>query len=428
MKEDCGYVVARALEPVCAGVFLMTDAEHLDHALQLARLGRRQAHPNPRVGAVVVTADGLVGEGYHRGPGTPHAEAVALEQAGERSQGATLYVTLEPCCSYGRTGPCTEKIIAAGVARVVIGAPDPNPVVDGRGIDALRAAGIDVVVDDGPLHGLCEQLNEPFARFIREGLPFVTFKAAVSLDGKVAAAGGDARWISSPASRRLVHSMRAAADAVMVGAGTARRDDPRLTARDVEGPDPVRVVVSRGGDLPAESQLVATAAEVPTILLTRAIAPDAARTLTERGVEIVRAVDLRTGLAALAARGLVEILFEGGPTLAAALLDAGLVDRVAIFVAPLLVGRGAPDLVATPAPAVVAEGLALSDVVWSATGPDMVCEARVVKRAATAGLPGAAPPPPDTPPFGGAPSATAKPSTERTAEPSSAGGRTEREG
>ena len=162
---------------------------------------------------------------------------------------------------------------------MVIGASDPNPAVDGRGIAVLRAAGIDVVVDDGPLHGLCEQLNEPFARFIREGLPFITFKAAVSLDGKVAAAGGDARWISSPASRRQVHAMRAAADAVMVGAGTARRDDPRLTARDAEGPDPVRVVVSRGGDLPLESQLVATATEAPTILLTRAIAPDAARTL-----------------------------------------------------------------------------------------------------------------------------------------------------
>jgi diaminohydroxyphosphoribosylaminopyrimidine deaminase / 5-amino-6-(5-phosphoribosylamino)uracil reductase len=397
----------------------MSDAEHLDRALQLARLGRRQAHPNPRVGAVVVAAGEVVGEGYHRGPGTPHAEAVALEEAGQRARGATLYVTLEPCCSYGRTGPCTAAIIAAGVARVVIGAADPNPAVDGRGIDVLRAAGIDVVVDDGPLHQLCERLNEPFARFIREGMPFITFKAAVSLDGKVAAAGGDARWISSPDSRRLVHSMRAAADAVMVGAGTARRDDPRLTARDADGPDPVRVVVSRGGDLPVHLQLVTTAADVPTILLTRTIAPVTARALAERGVDVVQAADLRAGLAALAARGLVEILFEGGPTLAAALLDAGSIDRVAIFVAPLLVGRGAPDLVATPAPAAVAEGLALSDVVWTAAGPDMVCEGRVVKRAAAASLPGAEATPSSAP---------AAPSTERAAEPSPADARSEREG
>ena len=225
----------------------MTDEEHLDRALQLARLGRRAAHPNPRVGAVVVSGGEVVGEGYHRGPGTPHAEALALARAGERARGATLFVTLEPCCVQGRTGPCTEAIVAAGVARVVVGATDPNPAVDGRGIEALRGAGIEVVVDGGDLHALCELLNEPFARFIRDGLPFVTFKAAVSLDGKVAAAGGDARWISSPESRRRVHRMRAAADAVMVGAGTVRRDDPSLTAREPDGPDPVRVVVSRRG-------------------------------------------------------------------------------------------------------------------------------------------------------------------------------------
>ena len=208
--------VNEALEHVCAGVFLVTDEEHLDRALQLARLGRRAAHPNPRVGAVVVSGSEVVGEGYHRGPGTPHAEALALARAGVRARGATLFVTLEPCCVQGRTGPCTETIVAAGVARVVVGATDPNPAGDGRGIEELRGAGIEVVVDGGDLHTLCELLNEPFARFIREGLPFVTFKAAVSLDGKVAAAGGDARWISSPESRRRVHRMRAAADAVMV--------------------------------------------------------------------------------------------------------------------------------------------------------------------------------------------------------------------
>lgn len=364
--------------------FFMGDDEHLDRALRLARLGRREAHPNPRVGAVVVAGGEVVGEGYHRGPGTPHAEAVALAQAGVRARGATLFVSLERCCRYGRTGPCTEKIVAAGISRVVVGATDPNPAVDGRGLAALRAAGIETVVDDGDLHTLCELLNEPFSRFIREGLPFVTFKAAVSLDGKVAAAGGDARWISSTQSRRQVHRLRAAADAVMVGAGTVRRDDPLLTARDADGPDPVRVVVSRGGDLALDALVVQSARQTPTILLTETIDDAAARALGERGVEVVRAGGLREGLATLARRGLVEILFEGGPTLAAALLRDDLIDRFVVFVAPLVVGRGAPDLVAMAAPAAIADCLSLSDVVWTTAGPDIVCRGRVVKRGAAA--------------------------------------------
>jgi diaminohydroxyphosphoribosylaminopyrimidine deaminase/5-amino-6-(5-phosphoribosylamino)uracil reductase len=368
--------------------FFVTEDDYLERALELARLGRRLAHPNPRVGAVVVADGEVVGEGYHRGPGTPHAEAVALEQAGERARGAALYVTLEPCCRQGHTGPCTEKILAAGVGRVVVGATDPNPAVDGRGLAALRAAGVEVALDSGALHTLCEQLNEPFARFIRSGLPFVTFKAAVSLDGKVAAAGGDGRWISSPESRRQVHQMRAAADAVMVGAGTARRDDPLLTARDADGPDPVRVVVSRTGDLPVEARLSTTARECPTILLTASIDPERELALAASGVEVVRAAGLRDGLAQLARRGLVDILCEGGPTLAGALLAEGLVDRLVVFVAPLVLGRGAPDLVALPAPTAVAQGLALADVVWTSAGSDMVCRGRVVKRTeAGAGAP-----------------------------------------
>ena len=328
----------------------------------------------------MVAGGEVVGEGYHRGPGTPHAEAVALEQAGPLARGAELYTTLEPCCHQGHTGPCTKKIVAAGVTQVVVGAIDPNPAVDGRGIAALRAAGIEVTVDSGALHALCEELNEPFARYIRSGLPFVTFKAAVSLDGKVAAAGGEPRWISSPESRREVHRMRAAADAVMIGAATARRDDPLLTVRDADGPDPVRIVVSRTGDLPATSLLAGSAGETPTILVTLSIGSVQAQALAAAGVEVVRAGGLRDGLAQLADRGLVEILCEGGPTLAAALLADGLVDRVAIFVAPLVVGRGAPDLIALSAPDAAAQGLALADVAWTSSGADMVCRARVVRR------------------------------------------------
>jgi diaminohydroxyphosphoribosylaminopyrimidine deaminase/5-amino-6-(5-phosphoribosylamino)uracil reductase len=386
MRED-GAGVAEASERSCAEAFVMTDERHLERALELARRGLREAHPNPRVGAVVVDGERAVGEGYHRGPGTPHAEAVALDVAGPRARGATLYVTLEPCCHTGRTGPCTDRIIAAGVTRVVVGAVDPNPAVDGRGLAALRAAGLAVAVVEGDLRVRCEALNEPFARFIRTGLPLVTYKAAVSLDGKVAAGDGGARWISSPESRRRVHTMRAAADAVMIGAGTLRRDDPRLTVRDAEGHDPVRVVVSRNGHVPVEAVVFATARDVPTLLLTGAVEPGVAAALAGRGVEVVRAAGLRAGLTELARRGLVDILCEGGPTLAGALLREGLIDRVAVFVAPLLLGRGAPDLVALPAAASVAAGVALREAVWTVSGADVLCEARVT-RAAAAG-PGA---------------------------------------
>jgi len=360
----------------------MGDEQHLEHALRLARMGRREAHPNPRVGAVVVSGGSVVGEGYHRGPGTPHAEAAALAQAGPRARGATLYVTLEPCCHQGRTGPCTEAIIAAGVARVVAGTLDPNPKVDGRGMTRLREAGVDAELAGGELPERCRLLNRPFERFIRTGLPFVTYKAAVSLDGKVAAAGGDARWISSAESRRRVHAMRAAADAVVVGAGTLRRDDPLLTVRDADGPDPARVVVTRSGELPLEARLLAGGSSPRTVVLATAapLAGPLADALSERGVEVVPAASLRDGFAALAARGWLELLFEGGPTLAGALLTEGLIDRVALFVAPLLVGRGAPDLVGRPAPDALSGALRLEDVAWTTSGDDLLCEARVPRR------------------------------------------------
>jgi diaminohydroxyphosphoribosylaminopyrimidine deaminase/5-amino-6-(5-phosphoribosylamino)uracil reductase len=387
MRED-GAAAAEASERSCAEAFVMTDERHLMRALELARRGLREAHPNPRVGAVVVAGGRVVGEGYHRGPGTQHAEAVAIDVAGPRARGATLYVTLEPCCHTGRTGPCTDRIIAAGVARVVVGTFDPNPAVDGRGVAALRAAGLDVAVVEGDLRARCEALNEPFARFIRTGLPLVTYKAAASLDGKVAAGDGGARWISSPESRRRVHAMRAAADAVMIGAGTLRRDDPRLTVRDAAGPDPVRVVVSRGGQVPVDAVVFATAHEVPTLVLTEAVEPGLAAALVSRGVEVVRVTDLRAGLAELGRRGLIDVLCEGGPTLAGALLEECLIDRVAVFVAPLLLGRGAPDLVALPAAASVAAGVALRDAVWTTWGPDVLCEARVAPGDGAAGRDG----------------------------------------
>ena len=388
MKEDDTTDSCRDPGVCCSGVFLVAEERHdktdelyLKRALGLAARGGR-THPNPAVGAVLVADGEVVGEGYHRGPGTAHAEVVALAQARERSRGATLYVTLEPCSHFGRTPPCTRAIMAAGVNRVVIGLQDPNPVVNGSGIAELRQAGLDVVVANGSLREAAREQNAPFVKAVATGLPLVTCKAAVSLDGKVAAASGDARWISSAESRRRVHAMRARADAVLVGAGTVRRDDPRLTVRDVAGDDPVRVVATRGGELPPTARLVRTARETPTVVLAETVSEAATAALRERGVEVVAAgpeAGLHGMLAALAQRGLFDVLCEGGPTLAGALLRAGLIDRVALFVAPLIVGHGAPELFGIDAAQTIEEALRLHDVSWEPSGPDMLLKARVTR-------------------------------------------------
>jgi diaminohydroxyphosphoribosylaminopyrimidine deaminase / 5-amino-6-(5-phosphoribosylamino)uracil reductase len=348
----------------------------MERALELAERGRRLAHPNPRVGAVVVVGDEIVGRGFHRGPGTPHAEVVALDDAGARARGATLFVTLEPCCHHGRTPPCSAAIVAAGIARVVAAQQDPNPEVDGKGFAALRAAGVAVDLCSDALRARAEVLNRPFTRWIRDGLPFVTLKSAVTLDGKVAAAGGDARWISSAGSRRRVHEMRAAADAVMVGAGTVRRDDPLLTVRDAPGDDPLRVIVSSAADVPLDCALVRGASETPTLILARRVDQARAAALGERGVEIVETGDagLDAGLRALARRGLLEILCEGGPGLGGALLAGGFVDRLCVFVAATVVGRGAPDLVAAPAVGEMRAAWRIEDPAWEIVDGDaLVC-------------------------------------------------------
>ncbi len=363
------------------------DVRRLGEAFGLAEKGRGRVHPNPLVGAVLVAPDGrVVGRGAHMGPGLPHAEIVALDEAGERARGATLYCTLEPCSHEGRTPPCTRALLAAGVARVVVPMADPNPLVNGAGIAALRAAGVQVDLAGEEAAARAEALNRPFLKYVRTGLPYVTYKAAVSLDGKVAAAGGDARWISGEASRALVHGWRSEADAVLIGAGTLRRDDPLLTVRAIEGRDPVRVVVTRHGELPLESRLFATAADSPVIVAAQHLADDRRRVFTDLGVETISARGgLESMLRALADRGLLQILCEGGPTLAGELLGAGLVDHVAFFVAPLILGRGAPDLVALPAPSSVSRGMRLDDVVWRRVGDDLLIEG--APRGANASLP-----------------------------------------
>jgi diaminohydroxyphosphoribosylaminopyrimidine deaminase/5-amino-6-(5-phosphoribosylamino)uracil reductase len=377
MKEDHARLVLVRPGRACRG-FLLQDETYMDLAFDLAEKGRGLTHPNPRVGSVVVRAGEVVGRGCHRGLGTPHAEAEALAEAGERAQGATLFCTLEPCAHEGRTPPCADAIVAAGVTRVVAALQDPNPLVDGRGFARLRAGGVQVDVLTGAPAQRAARLNAPFIKNLKTGLPLVTYKAAVSLDGKVALAGGRPAQLSGPESQHLMHRLRAQADAVLIGAGTLRADDPRLTVRLCDGRNPVRVVLTSSGELPLDAQLFVGVAEAPVLVLAERLAGPDEQRLVDVGVQVER---YNGGLAAalrlLAARGLLDVLLEGGPTLAAALLAGGLIDRLALFVTPLLVGRGAPDVLALPAVAGLQGAPRLANKRWQAVGQDMLLEADI---------------------------------------------------
>jgi diaminohydroxyphosphoribosylaminopyrimidine deaminase / 5-amino-6-(5-phosphoribosylamino)uracil reductase len=309
----------------------------LERALELAELGRAQVeHTHPLVGAVVVRDGQVAGEGWYAGRGTPHAEVVALETAGPLARGATLYVTLEPCAHHGATPPCAEAVIAAGISRVVAGATDPNPKVDGRGFAALREAGVRVDVVDS---WEARRQNEAWRIWISSGRPFVIYKVAVTLDGRVSVP--DSRWVSGEESRRRVHELRAEADAVAVGMGTVRADDPALTARGVGAVTQPRRLAFGGGPLPEGSEL-----------------------------------ELRTGalhdeLAALGREGIRNLLLEGGPTLAGAFLADDLVDKVLVFVAPTLSGEGAGPVASLPEP------LALRRLSCEQVGDDLLLTAYV---------------------------------------------------
>ena len=309
----------------------------LERALELAERGRGQVeHTHPLVGAVLVHGPDIVGEGWYAGRGSPHAEVVALEQAGERARGAMLYVTLEPCSHHGTTPPCADAIVAAGVAQVLVAAVDPNPKVNGTGIERLREGGVEVEVVDSWEARL---QNEAWRVWIARGRPFVTYKVAITLDGRVAVSGS--RWVSGEASRRRVHELRAASDAVAVGMGTVRVDDPALTARDVGAPRQPRRLAFGSGPLPKGSQLE------------------------------LRSGPLEDELAALAGEGVQTLLLEGGPTIAGAFLAADLVDKLLVFVAPRLAGEGAGPVAAMPEPRV------LSRLAAEPIGEDVLLEAYV---------------------------------------------------
>jgi diaminohydroxyphosphoribosylaminopyrimidine deaminase/5-amino-6-(5-phosphoribosylamino)uracil reductase len=317
------------------------DEQMMKRALREATKG--DPSPNPHVGAVVAKHGRIVSVGYHARCGQAHAEVVAMERAGRETLGATLYVTFEPCNHYGRTGPCSKAIIEAGVERVVIGCRDPAPHVPGS-VDRLRAAGIDVVL--GVCESRAQRLVADFTKYILNQVPFVTLKAAITLDGRMAGRNGDSRWITGEKARRYAHRLRAQADAVLVGVGTVLADNPRLTVRDSPGRDPVRVVLDSQLRTPARAHVVVHGSKAPTLIFHGARAPKSrAQKLARPGVELIAVpsskkggLDLRSVLRELGRREVVRLLVEGGPRVHGALLDAGFVDRVALFIAPRLLG------------------------------------------------------------------------------------------
>jgi diaminohydroxyphosphoribosylaminopyrimidine deaminase/5-amino-6-(5-phosphoribosylamino)uracil reductase len=317
-----------------------SDAAFMRRALALARKGWGQTAPNPLVGAVVVRDGEVVGEGHHTRFGAAHAEVEALRAAGDRAQGSTVYVTLEPCAHVGKTPPCTDALIAARVARVVVAARDPNPEAAG-GVERLRAAGIEVVT--GVEEGAARELNAAFFHAFAERRPWITLKLAVSLDGALADATGHSRWITGDDSRRAVHQMRAGSDAIGIGIGTALADDPSLTVRDAPAPrvPPTRVVFDRAARLPATSNLARTARDIPTLIV--ADSPPVARVaaLEALGVRVVQASSLRVALDALGDAGVRSLLVEGGARLAGAFIGTGMVDRLVIFQGSAIFGAGA---------------------------------------------------------------------------------------
>ncbi len=348
-------------------------------ALREARKALGRTSPNPWVGAVVVRHGQVVGRGHTRPPPGPHAEAVALAQAGEEARGAELYVTLEPCAHHGRTPPCTEAIVRAGIARVHVALLDPDPQVNGRGVEALRRAGIEVTVGEGEEEA--ERLLEAYLKHRRTGLPFVVAKFACSLDGRIGAASGDSRWVSGPQSRAWAHRLRTQVDAIVVGSQTVLVDDPQLTARPggrLAPRQPLRVVVDSRGRTPPTAQVLGPGA--PTLVATTEVSPPAWReAIGAAGAEVAvlppreGRVDLQALLALLGGRGILTLLVEGGGVLLGSFFDQGLVDKVHVVIAPVVIGaRQAPLAVVGRGAVRMAEAVRLRWVTVRRLGEDVL--------------------------------------------------------
>jgi diaminohydroxyphosphoribosylaminopyrimidine deaminase / 5-amino-6-(5-phosphoribosylamino)uracil reductase len=359
------------------------DERFMRRALELATKALGRTSPNPAVGAVIVRNGKIIGEGFHRRAGLPHAEREALLCLTGTARGATVYVNLEPCSHYGRTPPCADALIEAGVKRVVVGMVDPNPLVRGRGLRRLRQAGI--TVEAGVLREECEQLNEDFACFIRTGRPFVTLKLAASMDGRIATARGDSQWISGEQSRRIVHTLRNRVDAILVGAETVRSDDPQLTCRIRGGRDPLRVILDGRLSIAPTARVCTRSPTARTLI---AVAEDHGqqkkqRQLEAQGVQIMcfptknGQIPLRPLLAELGQRGHKSVLIEGGGRVAAAALREGVVDKVLFFYAPLLLGGDGRAMIGSLGIDRVAAGQKLHTMTVERIGKDILVAAYI---------------------------------------------------
>lgn len=360
----------------------MNDSDYMAMALELAGQGAGRVSPNPMVGAVVVREHRVVGQGFHQAAGGPHAEVFALEAAGAEATGATLYVTLEPCNHYGRTPPCTEAILKAGIKRVVVAMADPNPDVRGGGIAWLQSRGIEVVC--GVREAEARTLNEIFITFIRTKRPFVVLKMAATLDGRIATRTGDARWVTGEAARARVHRLRHAMDAIMVGIGTIGADDPQLTTRleEGEGADPVRIVLDTRLRMSKRARVLSRSSSAPTYVVCGPQAGDMdRRRLLAGGAHILDAplkkgqIDLCALMTQLGGMGITSLLIEGGAGLAGSALAADIVDKVIFFYAPKILGSddGVP-MCRGQGPAFMKEALALRDLTVSRVGEDIMVQ------------------------------------------------------
>ncbi len=328
--------------------FTAIDHFYMKRALALAAQATGRTSPNPLVGCVITSADQVIGEGYHRQAGTPHAEIHALTEAGQRAKGATVYVTLEPCSHFGRTPPCADALLKAGVNRVVVAMTDPNPLVAGKGIKRLLENGIKV--ETGLLSQEAARLNEVYIKAITTGLPFVVYKAASTLDGKTATTSGDSRWISNSQSREIVHQFRNNYDVIMIGSGTVQADNPALNCRLAGGRDPVRLIVDGKLSISDNAQVLTSSNSAPCIIATTAAAAESklAGLRNLPGVEVWqyatdRYVPLQMLMRDVLKRNWTGVLLEGGSRLAGNMIKAGLVDKIEFFIAPKLIGGNGPS-------------------------------------------------------------------------------------
>ncbi len=361
----------------------MNDSDYMALALELAKKGMGFVNPNPMVGAVIVKDGRVIGEGFHKKYGELHAERTAFASCAEDCSGACLYVTLEPCCHYGKTPPCTEAIIERGISRVVIGSSDPNPLVAGKGVRALRERGITVI--EGVLKDKCDELNEIFMRYITTGLPFVTMKYAMTADGKIAAYTGKSKWITSEEARAHAQLDRLKHSAVMVGIGTVLTDDPSLTCRLENGRNPIRIICDSSLKTPPECNIVKTAGEVPTIIACCNYDARRAAELEGAGCKIIKTapqdgrVDLRELMRILGEEKIDSILLEGGGELNWSALEGGIVSKVKAYIAPKIFGgSSAKTPVAGLGAASPDEAFMLGSPKISRVGDDILIESRVL--------------------------------------------------